>query len=499
MTDGATRAPDGSGAGPREHVVHLASEYWPFARSGGLGEAVRGIAHHQEMAGFRTAVVLPLYRGVRARFPAVRPASDPFEVALGSATHTARLHRLEDDDGPATWFVECDPLFDRDGLYGDEGGEFGDNDLRFGFFCRAVLEKLRDLSPEPPLLHAHDWHTSLAPVLLRTQLDDDPWRRRVPVVLTVHNAGYQGWFDLGLPGRLGLPSSLVTSGALEHDGRTNLLKGGLVCADMVTTVSPTHAHELRTRMGAFGLHGPFADLQDRLVGILNGIDYAVWDPATDPALPARFSADDLSGKAACKAALQRRVGLAEEPDTPLFAMTARLAEQKGFDILLPSGVVGAEGAQWVFLGEGEARYREALQHLAHAHPGRVAATFRFSEEAEHRLLAAADYLVMPSLYEPCGLTQMRAQRYGALPVVRRVGGLADTVEDRVTGFLFDEYEPWAFAEAVGYARELYEDREGWREHAREAMERDFSWEASVLQYQAVYGRARRVRMEAATG
>jgi len=471
-------------------VVHLVSEYWPYARSGGLGEAVRGIAQHQSAAGSPTTILLPLYRGIRKGYD-LEPAGDAFAVTVGAFSGEARLwsHPTGPRE-PRVYFVEHDPFFDRPELYGDEHGDYPDNPLRFAFFCRAALDALPRLSPGETLVHAHDWHSALAPVQLRTLLDESAYHHGVPVVLTVHNAGYQGHYGPGLVGALGLPPWLYDPRYMEWYGQTNLLKGGLCFSDMVTTVSPTHAHELRTRAGGFGLHDTFAALGDRLVGILNGIDYDVWDPVGDRELDARFDASDLSGKAVDKAALQAAHGLRVDPDLPLFAMTARLARQKGFDILLTAGVVGREGLQWIFLGEGERRYRDALQALALAHPDRVSASFDFSEEREHRLLAGADFLVMPSQYEPCGLTQMRAQRYGALPVVRRVGGLADTVEDRVTGFVFDEYEPWALAEAVEHAAALYRQRAAWEERVRTAMARDFGWKASVARYQDVYVRAR---------
>lgn len=509
MTDTeGTEATGGGGKagnpGPRPGfpgtVVHLVSEYWPYARTGGLAEAVRGIAHHQAQAGHPTHILMPLHRGIRENVPELEPASDFFDVQVGSALHRARIWRhVVGEREPVVHFVENDHFFNRDGLYGDEHGDYGDNPWRFAFYALASLRWLPRISPDRTLVHAHDWHTSLAPVWTRALLQDDPYYRRLPFVLTVHNAGYQGYYSRDLIAELGLPGWLLRPEFMEWQDRTNLLKGGLVFSDMVTTVSPTHAHELRTRMGGFGLNDTFSDLGDRLVGILNGIDYGVWDPAQDPWIEATFTAADLSGKGKDKAWLQEAAGLARDPDVPLFGMTARLAQQKGFDILLGSGAVGREGLQWVFLGEGEARYRDALQAVAQAHPDRVAAFFHFTEEREHRLLAGADFLVMPSLYEPCGLTQMRSQRYGALPVVRRVGGLADTVQDRVTGFVFDEYEPWALDEAIRYAAELYRDRERWEEHVREAMARDFSWEASVARYQEVYSRAAAIREAALDG
>jgi len=419
-------------------VVHLAAEYWPYARTGGLAEAVRGIARHQAAAGARAFAFMPLYQQVREIFPDLEPRGEAYDVRVGGQTETARIFQNpEGGDNPRILFVEHDGYFGRQGLYGGGDGDYSDNHVRFAFFCRAVLRALPSVSPGPTTIHAHDWHTALAPLFLRTQFAGDPYFDDVACVLTVHNAGYQGYYTPDVMEDIGLDWSLFSPEALEWYGQVNLLKGGLVFSDIVTTVSPTHAHELRTRGGGFGLHDTFNALQDRFVGILNGIDYSVWDPSNDGVIEAPFTADDLSGKAQCKAWLQEALGLPVEPEVPLFGMTARLAEQKGYDILLETEMFAKLNAQWIFLGEGEKRYEDALRLLSEEQPDRVAAYFEFTEEREHKLLAAADFLLMPSQYEPCGLTQMRAQRYGALPVVRRVGGLADTVEDRITGFLFD--------------------------------------------------------------
>jgi len=475
-------------------VVHLASEYWPYARTGGLAEAVRGIARHQAAAGARAFAFIPLYASVREGFPGLQARGAAFDVRVGPRTEQLRIfENPEGGDNPRILFVEHEGFFGRQGLYGHGHGDYSDNHIRFAFFCRAVLDVLPIVSPGPTTIHAHDWHAALAPVFLRTVLSDHPYHDGVASVLTVHNAGYQGHYAPTVMEELGLEWSLFNHEQLEWYGKVNLLKGGLAFSDFVTTVSPTHAHELRTRAGGFGLHDAFSALHDRFVGILNGIDYEVWNPSADPMIEARFTAQDLSGKARCKAWLQEARGLPVRPDVPLFGMTARLAEQKGYDILLGSNMFDRYDAQWVFLGEGEKRYQDALRLLSEERPDKVAATFHFSEEREHQVLSGADFLLMPSQYEPCGLTQMRAQRYGALPVVRRVGGLADTVEDRVTGFLFDEYQPWAVEEAVGYAAALYRTRASWEERVREAMSRDFSWRAGVKRYQEVYRQAAEIR------
>ncbi len=472
-------------------VVHLASEYWPFARTGGLAEAVRGIARAQAHAGRRTLVFMPYYRHAHEGFPDIEPIDGAFDVQIGSRSERARIYRDPTETGePEVFFVGHEEFYDRPHLYGPPGEGYEDNHIRYGFFCLAALAALPEVCPGECILHAHDWHTSLAAVYLKTVLADDPTYDGVSTLLSIHNAGYQQDFEgPGVLEELGLPPALYHPDRLERYGRTNLLKGGLTHSDMVTTVSPNHAHELRTQIGGFGLDYHFRALLDRFVGILNGIDYEVWDPETDPAIEANYSIGDLSGKATCKAWLQEACGLEPDPDLPVFAMSARLVEQKGLDLILGSEMIPRLEAQWIFLGQGEPRYTEPLAELAAQAPERIAVRFDFTEEREHTLMAGADALLMPSLYEPCGLTQMRAQRYGALPVVRRVGGLADTVEDRVTGFVFDDYEPWALEEAVVSAIALFEDKKVWRWHVREAMSRDFSWQASVERYRLAYKRA----------
>ena len=473
-------------------VVHLVAEYWPFARTGGLAEAVRGIATHQARSGTPTAVFMPLYRVAREMVPELEPACEDVVVPLGIGDRTCRiLQKAEAPSGPRTYFVDHPEAFDRPGVYGEGGRDYPDNHLRFALFVRAVLEALPSLVPEGDIvLHPHDWHTALAPVYLRTVYAGQPFYDAVASVLSVHNAGYQGLYGSDVVEALGLPPEVNHWSRMEYYGQINWLKGGLAYADWVTTVSPTHAHELRTPAGGFGLHDFFIAMGDRLVGILNGIDQELWDPRTDSIIAETYSRGDLTGKAECKAALQSAAGLPVDPSTPLVGMTARLAKQKGFDLILGDGLLHRlEGAQFVFLGEGDPYYRDGLARVASDLPDRVAAFFDFTEDKEHRLLAGADMLLMPSQYEPCGLTQMRAQRYGALPVVRRVGGLSDTVEDQVTGFVFDEFTSHALEVALRRAFTLYPQREAWERHMREAMSRDFGWELSAKRYLDLYDAA----------
>jgi len=476
-------------AGEPIGVGHLTAEDWPFARTGGLGEAVSGLAGHQAAAGMPTTVVLPLYRQVRAAAPSLERAGPPFTVTLGGRTETAWLYRLPEGAGPQVFFIEHPDFFDRAGIYGDDAGDYPDNALRFAFFCLASLTVLPQVAPGAQVLHAHDWHTALAPVYLRTVFAGETPHRRLSVVLSVHNAGFQGHFPAETVAGLGLPSELYAPQVFEWYGRMNILKGGLSFSDLAVTVSPTHAQELRTPEGGFGLQEKFIELGDRLVGILNGIDPGAWNPAIDPHIAARYAIDDLAGKRRCKAALQRAYGLPPGAQIPLFGMSARLVSQKGLDIVLGADLLGTSDAQFIYLGAGEHRYHAALTELAAANPDRVAVEFAFTDHLEHGLLAGADLLLMPSLYEPCGLTQMRAQCYGTIPVARRVGGLLDSIEEGETGFLFTEYAPAALEEAVGRALARYRERAAWRAMVRRAMSRQFGWEGSAVRYLDVYRRA----------
>jgi starch synthase len=478
--------PDGSAA----PVVHLAPELAPFARTGGLGEAVASLAKHQAASGIPVTVFMPLYSAVREHTE-VRPVGATFAVAVGPRVETARIYEPVAARGPGTphvYFVESAEYFDRPGLYGDAAGDYPDNARRYALFTRAVLIALPRLMPQAPnILHAHDWQTALTSVYLKTEFQALPYYEFMRAVLSVHNAGYQGHFPPEALADIGLPAAVYNARQMEWYGRMNLLKGGLVFSDLVITVSPTHAHELRTEKGGFGLDGVFVALRDRLVGIVNGIDQTVWDPATDEFIPRRYTPDNLQGKKRNRVALQRATGLSRW-QAPIFALTARLVAQKGLDLILGDPGYFAFDAQYVFLGHGERRYEEMLTELAERAPSRIAVKLDFTDEFEHLLLAGADMCLMPSQYEPCGLTQMRAQRYGTIPVARRVGGLADTIEDGVTGFLFDDYTPTDFMRCAMRAVDQYRETESWEDMMREAMARDFGWEKSAARYLTVYRR-----------
>jgi len=476
-------------AGQPVSVVHVTAEYYPYARTGGLAEAVSGLANFQRAAGLNVAAILPLYRTVRDVDPDLEPVGQPFMVPMGTHSEEARVFRVSGaTSGPQVFFIEHLDYFNRPGIYGENAVDYLDNARRFAFFALAAVTALPRLVPGAVLLHAHDWHTALALIYLRTLLKD---RFSAPVtgVLSVHNPGYQGHFPPDVMPQIGLPWELYNWQQLEWYGKVNFLKGGIAFADFVTTVSPTQAEELRTPGGGFGLHEAFIWLDGRLAGVLNGIDQHTWNPANDPQITAAYSPEKLEGKRRCKAALQRSFGLPQRRKVPLFGMTGRMVTQKGLDLILQSHELLETDAQFVFLGSGEQKYETALVELASSAPDRIGVQLDFTDRLEHRLMAGADIFLMPSLYEPCGLTQMRAQRYGSPPIVRHVGGLADTVEDAVTGFAFDPYTPEAFQEATFRALDCFNHPSTWQKVMRQGMARDFSWERSVATYLDVYRRA----------
>jgi starch synthase len=481
-------------------VVHLAAEYYPYARSGGLAEAVANLARFQSSVGVRSIALLPLYRSARRAAGLLVQEGLPITVSVAGVPEEIRILRHRDElPGTRIFFIEHDGYFDRERLYGDATGDYSDNHLRYALFTLAALEALPALVEGPVLLHVHDWHAALALVYLRTRYAGDPRYDGIRTVLSVHNAGYQGHYPASVMPQLGLPWELFNFRQLEWYGKVNFLKGGLVFADQVVTVSPNHSRELRTPSGGFGLQEVFEWLGPRFSGILNGIDQQAWDPGSDDLIPASFSLDDTRGKAACKREVQRLFGLTEQERTPLFAMAARLVTQKGISLMLESSAVLSLGAQFVFIGAGEERFEAALTALAARHPSRIAVNTNFTDRLEHLLIAGADFLLMPCQYEPCGLTQMRAQRYGVIPVVRRVGGLADTVEDGLTGFVFEPYHADALLGAALRGLDCYDNPAEWALMRRNAMGRDFSWERSVERYLEVYRRALGLALPLAAG
>ncbi len=464
-------------------VLMVASEAAPFAKTGGLADVVGALSAALRARGEEVAVVLPRYRsvvleGARCVHEHLRvwlAAGALYDASIWQAAHRAVPY----------YFIECPPLYDRPGIYGQDG-DYPDNHVRFAVLCQAVLALVR-YHWRPDVLHCHDWQTALLPVYLRTRLAGDPTFMGLRTLLTLHNLGYQGIYPRAALAQIGLDESVFHPDALEFFGDVNLLKGGIRFADALNAVSPTYAREIQTPELGFGLDGLLRARGDALTGILNGADYEEWNPATDPYVAARYSAADLSGKRVSKQDLLVKMGLpAEALERPLVGMVSRLDSQKGFDLLQEaSAEVAAGDLSLVALVTGAPRWEGFLRAWAAAHPDKLAVRIAYDERLAHRIIAGADLLLMPSRYEPCGLTQMYALRYGTVPVARATGGLADTV-DESTGFRFREYTVAALLEALRRALAAFREPESWSERMRLGMARDFSWDASAARYAELY-------------
>lgn len=471
-------------------VLFAVAEAVPYVKTGGLADVAEVLPAALRGLGHDVRLVLPRYRAVA---PARLTPTLPLRLPIGGRTVEGAVLTTTSPAGVPVYLVDCPPFFDRPGVYGDGGRDYEDNLVRFAFFGQAVLAVAESLFT-PDLVHAHDWHAALvaAYVHRRRRTNRPAW----PVLFTVHNVAMQGVFPGEQFGFLGLPAEYFTPEGLEFWGQVNCLKAGLVYADVLSTVSETYAREIQTPEYGAGLDGVLRRRSADLFGVLNGVDYTRWDPQVDTHLPARYGPDDLEGKRRCKEALQRERGLRPLPYAPLVAMVSRLTEQKGCDLVtavLPWLV--AQGAQFVLLGTGEARYQERFEALARAHPRGVAVAFGFDEPLAHRIEAGADLFLMPSRFEPSGLNQLYSMRYGTLPVVRRTGGLADSVVDatpdavaqgRATGFVFDAYAPEALQAALSRALAAYRDGPTWYRLQQAAMQQDFSWDRSARRYADLY-------------
>jgi starch synthase len=473
-------------------VAMLAPEVHPYAKTGGLADVLAALPRALSAVGIDVTVCLPGYRSALDAAPDAEPLL-ALHAPIGSRMEPATILGVQGAAVP-TVLVRADRLFDRAGLYGDGAGAYGDNAERFAFFCRAALEWLRTVRPAPDVLHVHDWHAALAPAFLRATAPLYPELAGVRSVLTIHNLAYQGRFPAREWHWLNLDARYFAPAFLEFWGDVSFLKAGIVFVDAVTTVSPRYAREIETPELGEGLDGVLRARRDRVRGILNGVDYAVWSPAADRHLPVPYGPLTLDGKARCKAALQAEVGLAPRAAAPLLAVVSRLVEQKGVDLLLAAlpECLGTADVQLAVLGTGAKRYESALGRLAADFPGRVAVRIGFDEPLAHRLMAGADVFLMPSRYEPCGLGQLYALRYGTVPVAHAVGGLDDTVAEwepargTGTGFKFTPWTAPAFRAAIDRALAVRADAAGWRRLQLNGMTQDFSWAPAAREYARLY-------------
>src|SRR5271168_274475 len=480
-------------------ILFAASEAAPFAKTGGLADVLEGLPRALAAMGHEVAVVLPRYRGIGTK----RVVVPSLTVPLGSTIHFPTIHEGDPLHGVRYYFVDAAEYFDRGGLYGEGGWGFGDNPERYTLYARAVIEIAKQLWL-PDVFHCHDWQGALVPVLLRGVYGYDPAFARIPVVFTVHNIAYQGRFGSDVLGRIGLPGHLFNANALEFWGDVNFLKGGMLFADHLTTVSRKYAEEIQTPQFGYGLDAVVRSRASRLTGILNGADYSTWNPETDRWIKAHYSAGDLSGKATCKRDLLRELRLPEENnDRMVVGIVSRFVEQKGFDLIAEVGREFLdEDVAVVALGSGDARYEAFFRMLAEARadrPERVGVRIGFDNVLAHKIKAGADLFLMPSRYEPCGLSHLYAMRYGTIPLVRATGGLDDTVEPfdlktmQGNGFKFWDATGPALLDTLRWALNCYRNPPAWAKLMQNAMAQNFSWATAAEKYVEVYEKARAVR------
>lgn len=490
---------------PPLKVLFVASEVAPFRKTGGLADVAGALPKALRRRGIDVRVVMPLYQGVRWDELERLDGTLSIPMYFGRTRAAVRRGNLPGSDVPI-YFIEYNRFFDRPHLYGPPGQAYSDNLERFTLFSRGSLELSKALGFMPDVIHANDWQTALVPIFVNTVEWGQPLHGSA-TLFTIHNLAYQGNFEGGATFITGLGWEHYHPGELEHFGDLNLMKGGILHSTLLSTVSPTYAREIQTSANGFGLDGVLASRSGDLRGILNGIDFDEWNPAADRHLAQRFDRDDLTGKQACKVALQKEVGLPVRPDVPLFGIIGRLTSQKGFDVLAHAmdRILDWE-LQLVLLGSGDPDAEQFFAAKAYHRGDKFRAIIGFNDGLAHRIEAGSDFFVMPSRFEPCGLNQMYSLRYGTLPVVRATGGLVDTVAnyDEVTGggtgFMFSDLTPEGLADTLGWALSTYFNRPdhilGLR---RRAMAQDFSWERAAAEYEAIYDEAYRRRRGHARG
>jgi len=479
------------------HIAFAASECVPFSKTGGLADVVGALPPALAQLGHDVAVYVPRYRSTKLDNP--RKVISSITVPFDDRYRFCSVLDGGVRSGVQFYFIDYPPFFDREALYGTPLGDYHDNAERFALFCRAVLEASKILG-SPDLFHCHDWQTALIPILIKTLYREDPAFAQTPCVFTIHNLGYQGLFPPEVLPLLMLPWDLFTMAKLEFYGKVNFLKGAIDAADYLTTVSRKYALEIQTAEYGFGLEGVLRARAATLTGILNGVDYTEWNPATDKMIAANYSADDMSGKAKCKQDLLNEFGLAHDTQLPVVGIVSRFAGQKGFDLIqYVADRMAREELIVIALGTGDREYEDMFRRLHKQYPQKFAVKIEFNNRLAHKIEAGADIFLMPSKYEPAGLNQLYSLKYGTVPIVRATGGLDDTIEQydpatgKGTGFKFKEYSGEALLDTVKAAVLAYRDTQRWEKLMHNGMVLDHSWAAAAKEYVKVYDRVKQGR------
>ncbi len=473
-------------------IAFVASEGVPYSKTGGLADVVGAVPKALASLGHEVEVFLPRYRSTKTG--RVTTSVHSLTVPLSSGFRFASIQEVEDEGGVRTYLMDCPEFFDRDGLYMAGGKDYPDNAVRFAAFSLGALEFMKR-SPNPPeIIHCHDWQSALVPAYLRSHYADDPFFENTAVLFTIHNIAYQGLFPPDVMSQVSLDKSLFKIEGLEYYGNVNFLKGGIVFSDGVSTVSQKYSQEIQTEEFGYGLEGVLRSRAGRLQGILNGVDYSEWNPATDKLIPANYTPQDLQGKALCKKALLEKMG-ARQPllERPVLGIVSRFVRQKGFDLIaVIADELMRKDLYVTALGTGEPEYEELFRTLGRQYPEKFLVRVSYDNALAHQIEAGADMFLMPSRYEPCGLNQIYSLKYGTIPVVRATGGLADTIApfdgETGTGFRFDKYSPQALLECIEQALETFQDKVAWSKLQQNCMDQDFSWAQSAKKYETLYQR-----------
>ncbi len=471
-------------------IVFVASEGVPYSKTGGLADVVGSLPKALASLGHEVEVILPRYR--KTKPGNIVATTHNLTVPLSSGFKFVSMQEVEATNGVRTYLMNCPEFFDRDQLYMAGGKDYPDNAKRFAAFSMGALEFMKRSAKPPEVIHCHDWQAALIPAYLRSLYADDPFFEHTSVLFTIHNIAYQGLFPRETMGEISLDKSLFKIEGLEYYGKINLLKGGIVFSDSVSTVSRKYAQEIQTEEFGYGLEGVLRSRAASVQGILNGVDYEEWNPATDKLIPANYTPENLAGKQACKKALLEKMGAREpELDRPVLGIVSRFVTQKGFDLIAKI----ADELMWkdlyiVALGTGEPQYEGLFRSLAESYPEKFLARIAYDNALAHQIEAGADMFVMPSRYEPCGLNQIYSLKYGTVPVVRATGGLDDTITpfdgENGTGFKFSSYTPQALLQCIEQAVAVFRDKKAWLRLQQNCMHQDFSWKQSAKNYASLY-------------